>query len=424
MSVAISILPAATMISLAIWLVLLFGRNRFWRADQRLSEAGELAAWPDVVAVIPARNEAETIAATVNSLLGQDYGGSIHVIVVDDNSDDGTADIVPKDAAVQVVAGRPLAAGWTGKLWAVSQGVEAIGQTAPDAKYILFTDADIIHDPGNVRRLVYRAETDGRHLVSLMVMLRCKRFWERWMMPAFVFFFQKLYPFPAVNDPAKRIAAAAGGCMLVRRDSLQNAGGINAIKGELIDDCAMGRLIKSQGPIWLGLASRTRSLRAYEDLTGIWNMVARTAFVQLDHSVLALVGTVIGMVLIYVVPPTAVVVGVMTVDDSLLLGGGMAWLTMVTAYAPTLAHYGLSPFRGLALPAVATVYTLMTLSSAWRHWRGRQKGDPRQRIDPHPKHQRPALCDLGRPGQGDEPIERLHRPPRPRKRLQSRLPQH
>lgn len=367
--------PWLVLLSLVIWICLLLFRHGFWRADQRLVEAGERDNWPAVAAVIPARNEAPTIGVTVAALLGQDYPGALTVVVVDDNSDDGTADIALQagddDGRLHVVGGRPLETGWSGKLWAVSQGIAAAAERAPDAQYLLLTDADIAHDLGNLKRLVDKAEREGRHLVSLMVMLRAEEFWERWLIPAFVFFFQKLYPFPAVNDPKSNVAAAAGGCMLVRRATLEAAGGISAIRGALIDDCALARLIKKKGPIWLGLATRTRSLRAYGRLSEIWDMVARTAYVQLDHSPLQLLGTVIGMALIYVAPPAALIGGAVAASVPLVAVGGAAWLLMLRAYAPTLRLYRRPAWHGLALPLTAGLYTLMTLSSAWRHWLGR-----------------------------------------------------
>jgi len=365
------LLFGAALLALALWAGMVMVHRRFWRADQRLEEARELASWPKVTAVIPARNEAATIGRTVTSLLAQDYPGELSVIVVDDNSTDGTAEAAGSDPKLRVIAGEPLADGWTGKLWAVSQGVREAGK-APG--YLLLTDADIEHDPGNLKRLVFKAETDGRHLVSLMVKLRCESVWERLLIPAFVFFFQKLYPFPAVNDPNSRIAAAAGGCMLVRRETLEAAGGIDAIRSEVIDDCALARLIKRRGPIWLGLATRTRSLRAYEDLSEIWDMVARTAYVQLRHSVLALVGTLVGMTVIYLVPPVAFAVGTALREGPLASAGLLAWLLMALAYTPTLALYGRSVVWALVLPVSAALYTLMTLSSALRHWRGRGAG--------------------------------------------------
>ncbi len=286
-------------LSVLIWLSLLFARGGFWRADQRLGRAGELVNWPDVVAVIPARNEAETIDQTVSSLLEQDYPGEFRVVVVDDNSTDGTAAAAGQSFRLDVISGQPLEAGWTGKLWAVKQGLEAAEEFAADAEYVLLTDADITHDSANLRELVFKASKEDFHLVSLMVKLRCQSFWERLLIPAFVFFFQKLYPFRWVNTSANRMAAAAGGCMLIRLDTLRRAGGVEMIRDRLIDDCALGTLIKAKGAIWLGLAGQTFSSRSYDQLSEIWNMVARTAFVQLDHSVLNLSGTVMAMIVIY-----------------------------------------------------------------------------------------------------------------------------
>lgn len=376
---------AAALLALAVWVGLLAFRNGFWRADQRLGAAGMREHWPAVAVVIPARNEAATIAETVTSLLGQDYGGALSLIVVDDNSDDLTRDTAKWAAAgdtrFKLIAGQPLEPGWTGKLWAVHQGIRAAAEQTPDCKYLLLTDADIAHDPGNLARLVDMAEREGRHLVSLMVMLRCRSFWERWLVPAFVFFFQKLYPFAAVNDPDSPVAAAAGGCVLVRLDTLAAAGGIEAIRDQLIDDCALARLIKTRGPIWLGLATQTHSLRAYDGLGEIWDMVARTAYVQLERSPWQLLGTVIGMTVIYLVPPVAAIGGLATGDALVAGSGAAAWLAMAAAFAPTLRLYGQLPARGICLPLVAGLYTLMTLSSAWRDrcgrgaaWKGRHYG--------------------------------------------------
>jgi len=359
-----------TGLSVIIWIGLLLARGNFWRADQRLGPAGELDHWPEVVAVIPARDEAETIGQTVSSLLAQDYPGELKIIVVDDNSTDGTAQAAGISSCLHVISGRPLQDGWTGKLWAVSQGLEAVDEFALTSKYVLLTDADITHAPGNLRHLVFKAEGDGLSLVSLMVKLRCQNFWERFLIPAFVFFFQKLYPFPWVNDPKNGMAAAAGGCMLVRLDTLQRAGGIDSIKDRLIDDCAMGALIKAKGPIWVGLGELTSSSRAYNRLSEIWHMVARTAFVQLDHSVLKLLGTVVAMVLIYLAPPVGLIVGVLTNSPELILLGTMGWGLMSIAYMPTLRYYKRPLLTSLGLPAAGFLYTLMTVSSAVRHWRG------------------------------------------------------
>lgn len=357
-------------VSLALWGVLEFFRGGFWRADQRLGPAGPLADWPTVVAVIPARNEARTIGVTVASLMNQDYPGEIKVIVVDDGSVDGTYDAAGSWPRLLVIPAQPLAMGWTGKLWAVHHGLAAARDYAPEAEYVLMTDADIEHAPANIRELVYKAETESLHLVSLMVKLRCKSFWEKLLIPAFVFFFQKLYPFPWVNDPASPMAAAAGGCMLIRRATLDAAGGVEPIRDRLIDDCAMGSLIKARGPIWLGLSTDTRSLRAYETLDEIWDMVARTAFVQLDYSVFALIGTMIGMAVIYLAPPIAVFVGLTTYHHTVGLLGALAWAIMSYSYFPTLKLYGEHVWRVLWLPLAALLYASMTLSSAFRHWQG------------------------------------------------------
>lgn len=363
-------LVSISLISVLIWIGLFFFRGSFWRADQRLSKAGELENWPSIVAVIPARNEVETIGRTVSSLLAQNYAGEIKVIVVDDNSDDGTADAAGENPDLRIIEGKPLHAGWTGKLWAVHQGVLEIGQFAPDADYVLLTDADIEHHSDNLSQLAYKAVTDNRYLVSLMVKLRCVSIWEKLLIPAFVYFFQKLYPFPSVNNPNNAMAAAAGGCMLIRLDILRQAGGIQPIKDCLIDDCAMGALIKQKGSIWLGLSEQTISLRSYTQLSEIWHMVARTAFVQLDHSILNLLGTVLAMVLIYLVPPILFVFGLITNDPILWISAGGAYLIMAVLYRPTLTLYEMQSLNALLLPLAGVLYTLMTVSSALRHWRG------------------------------------------------------
>lgn len=355
------------LLSLLAWGGLLLFRGGFWRADQRLNGASpDREHWPGVVAVIPARDEAPTIGLTVASLLGQDYPGEVRVVVVDDNSTDGTARAAGASDRLTVISGRPLEAGWTGKLWAQNQGLAEAARIMPEARYVLLTDADIEHDPANLRRLVDKAEWESLDLVSLMVRLRCESLWERLLIPAFVFFFQKLYPFRWVNDPEAGTAGAAGGCMLVRRTALERIGGLESIKGRLIDDCSLAARVKEGGAIWLGLAERTRSLRTYESLGKIWRMVARTAFIQLDHSVLALIGTVLAMAVIYLAPPVA------------LFGGhpaGVApWLLMALAYRPTLALYGRPAWEGLLLPLAALLYTLMTLDSARRHWMGKGGG--------------------------------------------------
>ncbi|MAO55242.1 MAG: glycosyl transferase family 2 [Rhodospirillaceae bacterium] len=374
----------AAVAALVIWAGLLFCRGRFWFADQHLSPpVADLAGrpWPDVAAVIPARDEASTIGCTVASLLNQDYPGRLDVFVVDDNSTDGTAEKARAAAEAagagerfHLVSGKPLANGWSGKLWAVSQGLAAARAGAPDAAYVLLTDADIDHDPANLRRLAAKAEMEKRDLVSLMVLLNCETPWERLLIPAFVFFFQKLFPFPWVNDPTDSTAAAAGGCMLVRRKALEDAGGIEAIRGRLIDDCALAALLKARGSIWLGLTRETVSLRRYDDLAEIWRMVARTAYEQLGHSILALLGTLVGMALLYLVPPVAAIWGAIAGEWDLAAAGAAGWGLMVLAYFPTLRLYGRPAWAGLALPLAGLLYTLMTADSARRHWLGRGGG--------------------------------------------------
>jgi hopene-associated glycosyltransferase HpnB len=315
----------------------------------------------------------------VRSLLAQDYPGALRIVVVDDSSTDGTAaearHAAGGDARLEVIAGAALPPGWTGKMWAVSQGVEFAGHVAPDATFLLLTDADIAHDPGNLRRLVAKAEAARLDLVSLMVRLVAATGWERLLIPAFVFFFRKLYPFRWVADRARGTAAAAGGCMLVRRAALERAGGIAAIRDRVIDDCALAAAIKGRGgAIWLGLGRRTRSLRGYGTLSGIWRMVARSAYVQLRHSPLLLAGTVAGMALLYLVPPVAALAGLAAGAWPCAAAGFAGWLAMAALYAPMLAYYRLGLWRGLLLPLAAMLYALMTVSSAWASWRGRGAG--------------------------------------------------
>jgi len=370
------IIAAAVALAAWCWLALLHGG--FWRADARLAESPpSLTSPPPVVAVIPARNEALTVGAAVAALLDQDYPGRLSVVVVDDRSDDGTAAAVqaaagnPRiDRDLRVVSGAPLPAGWSGKLWAVQQGVEDARASTSEATYVLLTDADVVHGPDVLRRLVAKAEGEALDLVSLMVLLRCRSGWERLLIPAFVFFFQKLYPFPWVNDPGRRTAAAAGGCILVRRHALEAVGGVAAVRDRLIDDCALAELVKRHGSVWLGLADDSRSLRAYDDLGSVWGMVTRTAFTQLRHSAALLAGTVLGMTLLYLVPPMAAAWGAATGNLTVGVPGGVAWLLMAALYRPTLRLYGLPAAWGLALPAAAFLFTLMTLDSARRHWAG------------------------------------------------------
>lgn len=363
-----------TAASLAAWLYLLLGRGRFWHEGPYLDgTAAPPGSWPVVVAVVPARNEAETIGRTVASLTAQTYGGELSVVVVDDQSHDGTAErarAASRGDRLAVVTGLPLPSGWTGKMWAVAQGVDEARRIAPAARYLWLTDADIEHAPGVLAALVAHAERDGLGLVSQMVRLRCESGWERFLIPAFIFFFKKLYPFERVNDRTRPTAAAAGGSMLVRTSALDAAGGIAAIRDRIIDDCALAAAIKPHQPIWLGLTRGSQSLRRYERLADVWDMVARTAFVQLRHSFALLAGTVIGMAVLYLAPPAAALAGIATGSAALIALGAAAWVLMAFAYAPTLGLYGRPRFEALLLPAAALLYTSMTIASAWRSLTG------------------------------------------------------
>jgi hopene-associated glycosyltransferase HpnB len=364
----------------AIWLYLLAARGGFWLAAERddRNAPGEMLGWngewPAVAAVIPARDEAACIGETVLSLLCQDYPGAFTVIVVDDQSRDGTAEIaraaavrLGKSDRLKIVSGRPLPAGWTGKLWAQHQGVALVEELAAPPAYVLFTDADIIYRADAFRPLVARALANGLVLTSLMVKLRCKSVAERLLVPAFIFFFQMLYPFAWANDSRRRTAAAAGGCMLVRRDVLRQAGGMAAIRGALIDDCALAKLLKAYGPIWIGLTERVHSIRAYPKLIDIARMVSRTAYAQLDYSPLNLVGTTAGLALVYLAP----VALTFFADGVAQFLGLFVWLLMALAFRPTLRFYGLWAIWGVALPAIAAIYMAFTLNSAYQHARGR-----------------------------------------------------
>ena len=372
-ALAAPILFYVAILVLAAWGALMALRGDFWRADQRLVE-GEFQPdrWPTIAVVVPARNEADVIEEALSSITAQDYEGDIRVFLVDDRSDDDTAQLARRISGVTVVSGRDAPPGWTGKLWAVSQGLAAAEEAGIQAEYVWLTDADIAHHPGELASLVAGAEHAGLDLNSLMVRLRIERMWDVLLIPAFVFFFQKLYPFPWVNDPARKTAAAAGGSMLVRKSALARIGGIEAISSELIDDCALAQRIKSSGGrIRLALATETRSIRAYGTLGETWRMVARTAFHQLNYSVIALLGTVIGMLFLYLSPPVLVVWALVVGELPAAVAAAAAWFAMGWAYAPTIYRYGLSPWYGLTLPIAGLLYTLMTLDSARRHWQGK-----------------------------------------------------
>jgi len=389
-AVPVPILAAVCILAAITWVYLLAGHGGYWRTGQRLPyAAADPAAWPSVAAVVPARNEAAVLPGTLPTLLGQDYPGAFSVVLVDDDSSDSTASVARSlsqeigPERLRLVAGRPTPAGWAGKVWAMQQGVLAAG----DARYVLFTDADIGYAPGAVAALVRAAEADDRGLVSQMALLRAATFWERLLVPAFVYFFAQLYPFQRVNKPGARTAAAAGGCMLVRREALEAAGGLDRIHGARIDDVALGRLLKSPpDPVrcWLGLTTSVVSRRPYPRLAGLWDMIARSAYTQLRYSPAALAGTLAGLLWLYALPPAATLGGLawLAMKGEGEVGGGVAaawlaaaglagWAIMAVSYVPILRLYRLSPLRAPCLPLIAMLYAAMTTDSARRYHLGR-----------------------------------------------------
>jgi hopene-associated glycosyltransferase HpnB len=372
-------------VAASIWLYLLAFRGRFWLLGEREEQAPPPpASWPSIIAVIPARDEAETLPLALASLLDQDYPGAFSIVVVDDHSSDGTAEAARALAAsrqasnrVEVLSGSTLPAGWTGKLWAVSQGIAHAQLRAPN--FLLLTDADIQYGPGAVRRLASRACAGGLALTSVMVKLRCASAAEKFLIPAFVFFFRMLYPFRWVNNPRARTAAAAGGCMLIEASALAGAGGVATVRSALIDDCALGALLKWRGPIWLGLSDGIISLRPYCTLADVGAMVTRSAYAQLGYSPLRLAGCILGMFLVFLAPPLLAVFA----GGAGAVLGALAWLAMAAAFAPMSAFYRRSFFWGLALPAIAAAYLIFTIRSAIEHklgrggmWKGRAQAIP------------------------------------------------
>jgi hopene-associated glycosyltransferase HpnB len=364
----------ATMLVVCLaWLWLLFNRGMFWLVDP-LKEYPAPADWPEVVAIIPARNEAAGIAETVRSLLTQDYPGKLSVIVTDDHSDDGTAGIAYAAALdleaterVTIVAAPPLPSDWAGKMWAQQQGVTEAASRYPAAALFLLTDADIHHAPQQLRRMVARLEAEQLDLASLMVRLSITRLAEKAVIPAFIFFFRLLYPFRWVGDPANSTAGAAGGYMLIRRASLERIGGLTAIKGALIDDCALAIAIKRAGGLLsLDLADETYSLRRYDRVSELWMMIARSAYTQLNHSPWLLAGTVLAMSLGFLAPPLVTIFG-----GDAAWPAALAWIAMSIAYLPVLRYHQLPSWVAPFLPIVALFYLGATLDSARRHWLGR-----------------------------------------------------
>ncbi|GAC1341760.1 MAG: hypothetical protein NVSMB18_14490 [Acetobacteraceae bacterium] len=364
-------MTALAALTVVAWAYLLLAHGRFWQAGPVLAPARAIAA-PAVDVVIPARDEAESIAAALRSLLAQEYAGPLHLILVDDGSSDGTGTIArdpgllppagPVPRSLTVLDGAPRPPGWSGKLWAVAQGVER-----GTAELVLLTDADILHDPAHVATLVAKAERDQLDLVSEMVELRAVSLAEQALVPAFVFFFQLLYPFARVNDPGHKAAAAAGGTTLVRRSALARIGGIASLRGALIDDVALAARIKPGGPIYLGHSRLARSLRPYPGAADIWRMVARTAYVQLRFSPPILLGALLGLALIWLAPP---LLAVFATGPARWLGA-LAWAGSTLSYVPTLRRFRQSPLWALALPAIAAFYMAAALGSVLDHHRGR-----------------------------------------------------
>jgi hopene-associated glycosyltransferase HpnB len=372
---------------LGIWVYLIFLHGNFWLTDEREGDSAPVAksGWPNVAVVIPARDEASMLPTSLASILAQDYPGRLSVIVVDDQSSDGTAEaarrVVSKDGRdVTIVEGKSLPSGWTGKVWAQAQGIAKADAARPAPEYLLLTDADIHYAREALKRLVARAKSGNYVLTSLMAKLHCESFAERALIPAFVYFFQMLYPFAWVNCSDRKVAAAAGGCMLAKREALKRAGGIEAIQGALIDDCALAKLMQRQGPISLQLSEDVTSIRPYPTFGDIGRMVSRSAYAQLNYSALLLAGTVAGMALMFFIAPLLTLFGGFPANWI----AGLAWALMTLSFLPILRFYGQSPFWALALPAIAACYMAFTVNSAYQHglgrggmWKGRSQAKTR-----------------------------------------------
>ncbi len=353
--------PMIVLPSLAIWLYLFFAHGRFWRSAPELPPATP-TEFPDVDIIVPARDEADTIAAVIASLLTQDYAGTFRVVLVDDSSTDGTAALAGASASLTVISLQTKPADWSGKLWALSRGV-----AASQAPVLLFTDADIVHDTRHLSSLVAKLVQSGACLVSEMVHLNCSSLAERALVPAFVYFFQMLYPFDHVNNTRSSVAAAAGGTVLIRRAALQRIGGVEAIKHFLIDDVALAKAVKPFGSIFLGHSGLARSIRPYASFADIWHMISRNAFTQLRCSTALLTLTLLALTIVWLVPAAAILLG----HGIQRMFGLVAYVLSALSYLPTLARYGRNPLWALLLPLIALFYMAATLGSAANYWRGR-----------------------------------------------------
>jgi hopene-associated glycosyltransferase HpnB len=379
-----------SIVLLSIWIYLLLFHGRFWSTGERLDDQSPaIDGWPSVVAIIPARNEADVVARTIWSLAAIDYPGRLQIIVIDDSSDDGTGDTAraaidaaPRPTSIEVIDAMPSDVGWVGKLWAMQCGVTWAESHYDPCAYYLFTDADILHDPGTLSRLVAKAERDDVDLVSQMVMLSAQGFWEAFLVPAFVFFFAKLYPFADVNRGRQRfrtpVSAAAGGCMLVRRGALERAGGLAPIRDRIIDDCALAGLLRAHGReqgipgrLWLGWTKKSRSIRPYNGLAGVWHMVARTAYTQLRYSPILLAGTLVGMAFLYLAGPLLALSYPLHGLAMPSLLGAAAFLLSSSIFVPHLTLYRQNALLAALLPVAAMLYAGMTVASAVAYYRGR-----------------------------------------------------
>jgi hopene-associated glycosyltransferase HpnB len=380
----VTVLTYCVLAALVAWLGLTVAWGGFWRTDQRLPSRRPPAKWPAVAIIVPARDEADMLPRTLPGLLGQDYPGPVTLVLVDDGSTDGTpriaVDLAERALADRAAAGStggvgltvlsstPPPPGWTGKLWALRHGVEHAGEV----EYLLLTDADIAHQPGSLTALVESASTHQLDMVSQMARLRVATGWERLIVPAFVYFFAMLYPFRWSNRPGSAVAAAAGGCSLVGRSALERAGGLEAVRGAVIDDVAIARIVKrSGGRTWLGLADQVDSVRPYPRLADLWDMVARSAYTQLRHSVALLAGTVTGLLLLFAVPVVATAAGLISGRGAVAALGVLTWLLLAGTFVPMVRYYRQPAVAALLLPGTAMLYLGMTLDSARRHRAGR-----------------------------------------------------